>query len=156
MGEALKRRLRQNKFPNVEAEAVLNLLVTSYYLRTDINGVCNEYGLTDSQYNVLRILEGAYPEGHARCDIIQRMVEPSPDVTRLVSRLVDDGYVERCQCPEDGRKSIARITDKGRKKVKEMGDTVSRMNQHLLKHLTREECQTLSELCEKIYKDKFE
>jgi|SRR5690625_3883945 len=156
MGKVLKQRLRQETFPNVEAEALLNILVASHYIRNDTNQLCNEYGLTSSQFNVLRILRGAYPEGYARCEIIHRMVEPAPDVTRLVDRLVDQGYVERNQCPEDGRKSIANITDKGRKKIEEMDDDLSNINQYHTKHLTKQECKTLSELCEKIYKDKVE
>lgn len=156
MGKVLKKRLRQESFPDVEAEAILNLLVSSYYIRNDTNQLCNEYGLTGSQYNVLRILNGAHPEGYARCDIIQRMVEPSPDVTRLVDRLVDQDYVERHQCAEDGRKSIAKITNKGRKKIKEMDNVMSKINHFITKHLTNEECKTLSKLCEKLYVDRIE
>ncbi|HYW96466.1 MAG TPA: hypothetical protein VE870_12810 [Bacteroidales bacterium] len=79
MGEILKKRLKQVSFRSVEEEAVLNLLVTSYYLRMDLNEMYSGHGLTMGQYNVLRILKGVYPEGHARCGIIDRMVEPAPD-----------------------------------------------------------------------------
>lgn len=156
MGKVLKKRLRQESFPSVEDEVVLNLLVTSNYLRNDLNRLCEERGLTRGQFNVLRILEGVYPEGHARYDISQRMAEPAPDVTRLLDRLVGNDFVERYQCPEDGRKSIAKITDKGREKVKDLDDIITQTTNYIASCLTKKECKKLSELCEKLYEDKVE
>jgi len=156
MGKVLKKRLRQESFPSVKDEVILNLLVVSNYLRNDLNRLCEEYGLTRGQFNVLRILEGVYPEGHARGDISQRMAEPAPDVTRLLDRLVGDDFVERYQCPEDGRKSIAKITDKGREKVKDLDDIITQTKNYIADRLTNKECKKLSELCEKLYEDRIE
>ena len=95
MGKILNKRLKQKKFKNVDHEAFLNLFIASNYLRGKIEMVCNEQGITHSQFNVLRILKGAHPNGYPRGEIISRMVEPSPDVTRLIDRLIKEGLVER-------------------------------------------------------------
>ena len=88
MGEILKRRLKQQKFSNVEQEGLLNLFIASNYLHSKLEIVCNDFKITLAQFNVLRILKGAHPEGYPRGEIIRRMVEPSPDVTRLIDRLI--------------------------------------------------------------------
>ena len=72
-------------------------------------------GLTQPQYNVLRILNGIYPGAHARGEIARRMMRRAPDLTRMLDRLVKMGLVEREKGEQDHRQSLARITPKGRK-----------------------------------------
>lgn len=152
MGEVLKKRLKQESLPSEEDQALLNLLITSFYLRKDLSEIYAQYGLTWGQYNVLRILRGAHPDGHARQDIIERMVDPAPDVTRLVDRLVDDGYAQRYRSTKDARLSMTKITEKGLEKIKSMEDALDAYD--LSEFLNKQECRKLSELCEKIYKDR--
>lgn len=78
-----------------------NLLVSAYFLRSKHDEVMTKFGLTLPQYNVLRILKGVYPEGHPRCEIIDRMIEPAPDVTRIIDRLTKEKLVERFNSPTD-------------------------------------------------------
>src|SRR5699024_10842009 len=124
MGEILKKRLKQDSFASVESEMVLNLMVTLYFLVNNLNEVLKKFDMTRGQFNVLRILKGVYPEGHARCDIIDRMIEPSPDVTRLVDRLEKAGYIERSRSQEDARRSITTITEQGLQKVEEINPEI--------------------------------
>ena len=65
-----------------------------------------KHGLTFSYYNVLRILRGASDEGYPRCDIIERMIDPAPDVTRLIDQLINKGWVSRARSLEDRRVSL--------------------------------------------------
>ncbi|HKW32302.1 MAG TPA: MarR family winged helix-turn-helix transcriptional regulator [Candidatus Acidoferrum sp.] len=58
------------------------------------------------------LLRGAGSVGHPRHEISARVVEKAPDVTRLLNRLAAAGYVKRARSSEDGRESVARITDK--------------------------------------------
>src|SRR5512139_4068453 len=95
MGEILKNRLKQEKFSSVEQEVVLNQLVAANYLHSKLDTICGDFKITLAQFNVLRILKGTHPAGFPRHEIIRRMIEPAPDVTRLIDRLVKDGFVER-------------------------------------------------------------
>ena len=97
MGEGLKRRIQQERFEDSLHEAVLNLLVAAGHVRERMDRVCAEHGITHGQYNVLRILRGAHPDGHPRGEIAARLIERAPDVTRLVDRLERHGYVERAR-----------------------------------------------------------
>jgi len=151
MGKILKQRLKQKKFKNIETEAILNLFVASNYLRGKIEMVCNEQGITHSQFNVLRILKGAQPDGYPRYDIISRMVEPAPDVTRLIDRLIRDGLVERYYSEEDRRLSCSRITKKGIALLNKANPKVDKFIKEYSGMITKTEKTKLSAICEKLY-----
>ena len=155
MGKILNQRLRQKKFKNIETEAILNLFVASNYLRGKIEMVCNEQGITHSQFNVLRILKGAHPGGYPRYDIISRMVEPAPDVTRLIDRLIRDGLVERYYSEEDRRLSLSRITKKGIALLNKANPKVDKFINEYSSMITKTEKTKLSAICEKLYESEL-
>ncbi len=151
MGEILKRWLKQTKFSNLDQEVSLNIFVTSYFLRSKHEEVLCKYGLTMPQYNVLRILKGVYPDGHPRCEIIDRMIEPAPDVTRLTDRLLKDKLVERFNSDSDKRLSMTRITEKGMKLLEKVKPEIDSLGNFISTTLSNIEKKTLSDLMEKIY-----
>ena len=155
MGAVLKKRLKQSRFESTEQEAVLNILVCSNHIKSRIEAVCLKYGITQSQFNVLRILNGKYPEGYPRGDVISRMVEPAPDVTRLIDRLIKQGLVERFTSEQDRRLSLARITKKGRNELKRIKPKIDPLIKIVSDKLNKTERKQLSVLLEKIYSDLF-
>jgi DNA-binding MarR family transcriptional regulator len=151
MGEALKKRLKQRKFENPLHVSILNLMVAADYVRSHMEGHCNRFGITHSQYNVLRILRGVYPNGHPRGEIASRMIERAPDVTRLIDRLEKQGLVDRDRSARDRRLSMTRITKKGL-------DLLERMKpdeefRHFAKRIPVRDRKALSRICEEIYSD---
>ena len=156
MGKILKKRLKQENFDNLEHESILNILVASNYINTLVEKICTEHNITLSQFNVLRILNGKYPEGYPRCDIINRMINPSPDVTRLIDRLIKDGFVERFNSKEDRRLSLARITEKGRNLLSEVNPEIRKLQISLFKKFNKEEKKNISILLEKLYANEIE
>lgn len=151
MGEILKKRLKQKSFESSEQEAILNLLVAANYIRARIDLLCAEFKLTRSQYNVLRILKGALPGGYSRREIISRMIEPSPDVTRLIDRLVNEEFVERYLSDSDRRLSCARITKKGSGLLSKLNPRISQFISDYSEPLKKSEREKLSFLCERLY-----
>jgi len=151
MGEILKKRLKQQKFSGVEQEGLLNLFIASNYLHSKLEIVCSEFNITLAQFNVLRILKGAHPAGYPRHEIIRRMVEPAPDVTRLIDRLVKDGFVERYNTKEDRRLSLARITKKGINHLSKINPEVDKFISDYSSSLSKSEKEILSNLLEKLY-----
>jgi len=79
------------------------------------------------------------------------MLEPAPDVTRLIDKLVVSRLVERFSSNEDRRHSISRITKKGIELVDSLKPKLEEVENLLSKQLTKQESKKLSELCEKIY-----
>jgi len=151
MGEILKKRLKQEKFSSVEQEGLLNLFIASNYLHSKLEIVCNNFNITLAQFNVLRILKGAHPEGYPRGEIIRRMVEPSPDVTRLIDRLIREGLVERFYSDNDRRLSLARITKKGIALLTRINPEVDKFLLEYSSVLTKSEKEILTNLLEKLY-----
>jgi DNA-binding MarR family transcriptional regulator len=156
MGEILTKRLKQNKFSSIEQEGLLNLLITSNYLHSKLDAICSGFKITLAQFNVLRILKGTYPEGYPRGEIIRRMVEPSPDVTRLIDRLIKEGFVERFYSAKDRRLSLARITKKGINLLTKINPKVDKFNSDYASSLTKSEIEMLSNICEKLYEKELE
>ena len=154
MGKILQERIKQDSFESIEEEVVLNLLVCTAHIRAQFDNRCAAHRITNGQYNVLRILRGGYPNGYARCDIIARMIEPAPDVTRLIDRLVKDELVIRVPSQTDKRLSMAKISDKGLTLLDTMQQDILMTIQDLCKSLTHDQCQQLSALCELIYSSK--
>src|SRR5947209_9299865 len=100
-------------FRSREQEATLGLLRTADAMKRSLAQVIEPHGITPQQYNVLRILRGAGPDGLPTLSIGGRMIEQTPGVTRLVDRLVRKDLVARNPCAKDRRRVFCRITPKG-------------------------------------------
>lgn len=86
------------------------LLRTADVVRRYIGRVLEPYGITPQQFNVLRILRGAGPDGIPTLAIAERMIEEAPGITRLLDRLEAKGMVRRQRCPEDRRQVLCHAT----------------------------------------------
>jgi len=136
-------------------DAMLNLFVASRFVESDMEAVFQKFGITRRQYNVLRILKGVYPDGHPRSEIASRVLEQSPDVTRILDRLQDQGLITRKRGKEDKRESLTIITPKGIALIDKIAPLVVEFTRGLEKILTKKGCEELSELCEKLYREKI-
>ena len=92
---SIHKRVAQRRFESPAQKAMVSLLVTAGHVGRALDEVCLAHGITHDQYNVLRILRGVHPEGHARYAIAERLIGRSPDVTRLLDRLAREGSVAR-------------------------------------------------------------
>jgi DNA-binding MarR family transcriptional regulator len=133
-------------------EGMLNLLVTGAALTQKAEAEYGRFGLSSSAYNVLRILRGS-PDGLSRGEIGQRMVNPSPDVTRLIDGLARRGLVRRQRGRTDRRVSVARITPKGLELMERAEDANRAQRAALASRLSAAEWRQLSAFCERVYED---
>ena len=147
MTQALSRRLKQAQFSDPAQEALLSVIVAANTLNELMDQVCEKHGITRPQYNVLRILRGSQPTGHARCEIACRMVDRASDVTRLVDRLQGRRLVKRSRGNNDQRQAVTTITAKGLKLLDAMQPDVDAETSVILRKLTPEDCRELSRLC---------
>lgn len=152
MSRTLKARIKQNQpFESLAQEAMLNLFVASARARREIERVCQTHDLQFSHYNVLRILRGVHPEGHPRCEIIERMIDPSPDVTRLMDKMTDRGLVSRSRSEEDRRMTIHTITDDGLDLLDQMHPEVEKVQEWFGHRISDRDLRHLSRICAGIY-----
>jgi DNA-binding MarR family transcriptional regulator len=102
------------------------------------------------QYNVLRILRGAGPDGLPTLEIGTRMIEQAPGVTRLLDRLEAKQLVLRVRCLSDRRQVFCHITDAGLALLASLDDAVNEADTTAMSGLTRAETKTLIELLDKV------
>lgn len=140
----------QSKFDTNQQMAIVNVLYTANWLKNIHGEDLKKFDITIQQYNILRILRGG-KDWMAMNDVKSRMIEKSPNATRLADKLIDAGLIERKRCDEDRRVVYVKITAKGKKLLK----TVD--NEKMLfptdgfhKNLTTKEAKTLSDLLDKL------
>jgi DNA-binding MarR family transcriptional regulator len=131
--------------PCLEETAYLELCRTTDMLSRRLSGLLKLDGLSDTQYNVLRILRGS-PEGLACGEIGNRMITRDPDITRLLDRLETRELIARCRETKDRRMVMAKITAEGLKFLARMDEPVREMHRSQLGHLGRERLRELTEL----------
>ena len=147
MSATLRNELQQRKaFTSLEQEAFLSIGRTAATLRDGIEEVLKSSDITLTQYNVLRILRGAEPDGLTRNEIRDRLVNRMPDVTRLLDRMEDAGLVSRVRGEEDRRCVATHLTRAGRSLVDSLDKPVEGEHQRRLGHMTRAQLRTLIEL----------
>jgi DNA-binding MarR family transcriptional regulator len=145
----LQAELKQRvPFTSREQEAYLSLLRTADALQARVEARLKEFGLTGTQYNALRILRGAGPEGLPCCEIGERMITHDPDITRLLNRLEDRGFVERTRARHDRRVIYGKITAAGLKLLREMDGPIEKHGREILRHVGQEKLKQIIELLE--------
>jgi DNA-binding MarR family transcriptional regulator len=111
---SLAAALKQNRpFVSLEQEAYLSILRTASELSYAVDQFFRPFGITPSQYNVLRILRGAGTDGLCRNEISDRMVTATPDMSRLLDRMERAGWVQRERAEDDRRQVSTTITKSG-------------------------------------------
>jgi DNA-binding MarR family transcriptional regulator len=135
-----------SKFANNKVKALINILYTANWITSYQNTFFKPFGISPQQYNILRILRGAN-EALKVQTIKERMIERSPNATRLMDKLCDKYLIERKNCAEDRRVVFIEITDKGKQLLKTISDN---FNDDLLKNITEEDAQLLSDLLDKM------
>lgn len=143
----LRDEIQQTKpFRSLQEEALLNIVRTSATMTDEMEELLKQRGITNTQYNVLRILRGAEPAGLCRNELRDRMLTRMPDVTRLLDRMEEAGLVARSRDNEDRRLVSTRITDAGRKMVDGLDAPVQEFNKRRMAHVSDEQLQTLIDL----------
>ena len=99
----------------IHALAYFNLLKTSSWIEDKVKMVLKPFDLTHAQLNVLHILMDNDPEPVSANELKERILVASPDVTRLLDRLVKKGFVNRETCPNNRRKVDIELTGDGKK-----------------------------------------
>ena len=147
MTPALQEELKQNKpFRTLRQEAQLNLVRTANVLSDSFEQMLKPHGITGTQYNVLRILRGAEPDGLCRNEVSQRLLNRMPDATRLLDRMEEAGLVTRERSATDRRLVTTRITKKGRQIVDDLDDAADDQHEKSLGHMSEQQLRTLIKL----------
>lgn len=133
-------------FPNNRVKALLNIVYTANWITSYQNEFFKSYGISPQQYNILRILRGAYEPLKVQT-IKDRMLERSPNATRLMDKLCAKNLIERLPSEHDRRVVKIEITEQGLNLLKSIPND---LNRDLIKNLSEEEAEQLSNLLDKM------
>lgn len=142
----LQRELKKREpFESPEIEPIINILRTSDQIQNRFGRLFREYGLTSSQYNVLRILRG---EGKPlpSLEVASRLIQVVPAITGLIDRLEKQELVTRHRCTEDRRVVYVDLTDRARALLKKMDQPVLELHKEVVGHMSKKELTELSRL----------
>lgn len=146
----LEEEIRQEKgFNSQKQKAVVNIMFTYSWLRGQISEILKPRGLTNQQYNVLRILRGSHPEPLSTSAIRERMLDKMSDASRIVDRLCKKELVERKVCSSDKRLVDVFISEEGLEYLHEI-DALMNSFHSKLQSLSEQEAETLNELLDKL------
>lgn len=108
----------------------------------------SKFDLTMPQFNILRILRGA--KGVISVNAVKdRMIERSPNTTRLMDKLIEKGLIERVRCEDDRRVVYVSITEDGLGLLTKI-DNERKGFVDLSENLSEEEAELLSNLLDKM------
>ena len=151
---AIQRELQQTRpFHSIGAEAMIGIMRTSALIQRRLNAIVSREGITQPQYNVLRILRGAGEAGIPTLAIRDRMVDASPGVTRLVDRLERAGYARRERSAPDRRQVLCRITAAGLSLLSRLDGPISAYDDEAVAMLSAAEKRELVRLLDAVRKD---
>lgn len=150
---SLEEDIKVAKFRNPRHRLTVNLLFTNNWMNARMQPVFRAHGITNQQYNILRILRGASPGPCNIQELKARMLDKQPDASRLVDRLYNKGLVSRKVNDVDRRKMDICITEKGLDLVGSMDDDVNAF-ERMFEGLNDEEIGLVNKLLDKM-RDNF-
>ncbi len=148
-----KDAIKMKRFQSDYHMAILNIWYTGNWLRDISTPIFKKEGITSQQYNVMRILKGRHPNACAAGDIKEVMLDKSPDMTRLLDRLLDKKFIEREVCESNRRKLDIQISKSGLKLLDRMEPVLKDHHERNSDNLSESEAKQLSELLDKIRKN---
>tara|TARA_B100000795_G_scaffold232678_1_gene191060 strand:- start:539 stop:976 length:438 start_codon:yes stop_codon:yes gene_type:complete len=135
-----------SRFKNDKIKALINIKFTANWISSHENEFFRPYGISPQQYNILRILRGA--KKAIKVQVIKdRMIDRSPNATRLMDKLCDKKLIDRIRCNDDRRVVFISISKEGLDLLKVI-DTNSNLD--FLENLSEEEATILSSLLDKM------
>lgn len=146
----LEEELKMAEIQDAHHRATLNVIFTGAWMSERMNSLLKPFGISEQQYNILRILRGQKGKAISLQDISGRMVHKMSNTTRLVEKLRVKGLVDRQVCPSNRRKVDISILPAGLELIEKTSRELAEMNQCFKNNLTAKEATTLADLLDKL------
>jgi DNA-binding MarR family transcriptional regulator len=146
----LEQAIQQSSFTSNDQKLTLNFIYTYNNFKEDQKNFFKPYDITPQQYNVLRILRGAYPKPYTTSQVRDRMLDKMSDASRIVERLVKKGLVNRTTTKSDKRLVDVVISDKGLKLLDKIDSPLDNEMNSTFAKFTNEEREDFTNLLDKM------
>jgi DNA-binding MarR family transcriptional regulator len=150
--KTIHHEIHQTKpFRSLQEQLVINLMRTTRAIEESwVQYLKRSEGISQSQYNILRILRGARPKAVKISEIAERMITRDPDVTRLVDRLIKQGLVRRDRDTDDRRVVLVEITGAGLAMLARLDGPAVAYTEGAMAGLKQQQLKTLDTLLNEI------
>ncbi len=139
----------KTKFANDKHRFAANVVYTSNWIKNQFYEFIKPFGLSSQQFNILRILRGAN-DWVSMNDIKNRMVEKSPNATRLCDKLIEKKLIERKRNSRDRRLVFLKISKQGLQLLKEIDEHDDGSHMSFFNNISDEEAKIVSQILDKI------
>lgn len=145
----IEKEIKQSKFSSEYQKLVVNILFTGNWLSLVSNQRLKKYGISNEQFNILRILRGQHPNTSSIQLLVDRMINKSSNASRIVEKLKLKGLLTRKECEKDRRLVEVLITDKGLKLLQELDNTNSEF-EDMLKLVSEQDAKEVNRILDKL------
>jgi MarR family 2-MHQ and catechol resistance regulon transcriptional repressor len=147
---SLEQDIKQEKgFASEHHKAVVNIMFTEAWLRSQMSDILKPYDLTLQQYNVLRILRGSNPKPLSTSCIRDRMLDKMSDASRIVDRLFKKSLLDRKISATDKRLVDVFIAEEGLKVLSQIDGRMAGFNESL-NLITEDEARVLNGVLDRL------
>ena len=145
----LEDEIVQKSFTDEFHKLGVNLQFTAAFYRNEFRGRLEPYGISPEQFNILRILRGQHPNPASAKLVMERMIDKSSNVSRLVEKLRIKDLVTRTACDQDRRSVDLVITKNGLDVLAQLDEEMEANPMSLSEHLTPAEAKRLNTLLDR-------
>lgn len=145
----IEEEIKQINFFSHYQKLVINILFTSNWISLKNNHRLKRYGISNEQFNILRILRGQFPNASSIQLLVDRMINKSSNASRIVDKLKLKGLVTRTACVKDKRLVEVIITDLGLKLLEDTDKENSDFENNF-KSITESEAIELNRILDKL------
>lgn len=138
----------QTTFKSDQQRAAVNLMYTANCLKSVHSQLLKPHGISVEQFNILRILHGSKDQNLKMSDVRNRMIDNSPNTTRLMDRLVEKGAVARSRSESDRRVVYVQITAKGSELIDSLNTITSPLFDIVNTSLSNAQAKKLNDVLE--------
>lgn len=144
----IEDEIKTSNFEDIYHKAIINLAFTNGWMQNKLRIYLDDYGITQQQFNVLRILRGQYPKPSTVNLLKDRMLDKMSDASRITDRLVQKGLITRTVNEKDRRAVDILINQNGLDLLAKL-DTEMQTSAIVRNNMTEDEAEQLNMLLDK-------
>jgi DNA-binding MarR family transcriptional regulator len=137
---------------SIDERVMMAIVRVAERFKKNSTAVVKKWGLTFSQYNLLRVLDASENGQNTMRNVNRIMLVSSANMTGIAKRLERNGFIIRTSDPNDDRLKRLQITPAGRQVLKDISDRKERsLRRYLMKYSDKQKSalmETLREILE--------
>jgi len=138
-----------SKIVDDKQKFVVNLVYTSGLIKNMFTDFIKPYDISSQQFNILRILRGD-GDWLSMNIVKERMIEKSPNATRLADKLISKKLIERQRSDADRRVVFVKITKLGLELLTKIDTKDNVKFEELISKISPEEAKLVSDILDKM------